>query len=758
MIAFDKLSLKTFHQEDSSYGGSERKIFERRIAAIHHNLAKWKKACLINSLICFGKENGLRSSLKSDMRWIKSFKKQLKESFKENMSGIRETLAHLPYLKKRIIGCSKELERSLNLGASSGSSPLKEKKGRLPKRKTLLGFKIGREASTERRKKLDPKTFIDKIMSAESYQQMESACMSEWEDIFPKEFSELRNLVEDFKRFSRSKNHPVSWKRLKEKNKSDYKYLDILNRKRCEIINKVEDISIKLQEPTENLGSWSATGTPGCHSDIDTVFFPSPSETRERSVFIKCSFDILIHGFFGAFSGYVLDAESYVSFIRQSEEKRFHTDAGKTKLLEIDFTGAFLQYYIQNRNKTSSFYETLEKFPNELKEPWNKAKFLWQEIKPLFPTTEDAHELIAKKRLDRMKTLLEWARQEDASLMKIENLNKRLKIAGRQKVFPFPSKKGGKIKILIDEELNKLALLSVKENSLYDEGYLNLSTFKHVCDSYRGQMYERRAEKQQKELSLAGRAYREEKRSIKIFYPSFNELGDKAEPPSFRQHLSSALENFHMLKGHAKDYSFEDFVRISKYAERTLDSCRVILKNLENNQDLLTEEDKKEVQRGNDMAEALSQDISDLEICKRNQYITAEKAYKEVLSLSPLKKQEKKKLKESLEKTKKEIRITLQSEMEAEDMKNFIESGIPPEESDKTKETCSHIITAFLGMKLNERLDRSLPQKELKETIDRCNRESKEEMKRKITNGKKTIDRLGSLALTCAAIGSKLAI
>ena len=355
-------------------------------------------------------------------------------------------------------------------------------------------------------------------------------------------------------------------------------------------------------------GSFSATGTPGWNSDIDTVYFAPTDMPEEMQVAVKALFDMIFQDKLGASSGTLLDTESYLNHAGAAldTEKMMVTTEGQRGFARVELNASSLQMLRQcggAGKKWDDFKKAQlqgavpEEYKRALTEAFRDVEQLEKDVQSgagkqavkeqmleemvkngeIGSTPEDlqAAEQAISKQVDAMpqkeietrakkiaqtnpegmktammsykaKGLLEVSKMMDKSKATISGLQKKMGELEKQRSY-FPRQAQGAWQQAyqkVEEEQLKLANLFLLRTSFFDEGYNTQGAFIQVCFKEGGQIHQRQFENYQKQL--VGKTVPQLLAQDKRF-----ELGAAQKLKSTPlQDSTSAAENYAMYVGH----------------------------------------------------------------------------------------------------------------------------------------------------------------------------------------------------------------
>ncbi len=376
-------------------------------------------------------------------------------------------------------------------------------------------------------------------------------------------------------------------------------------------------------------GSYSATGTAGWKSDIDTVFFAPKGMPEEFQTVQKLMFDMLFQGVFGAspplskgqaLPGELLDTSSYLNQAGAAlaTEKHMRTPAGKAGLARLELNAANLQMLRQCGGPSSpeweaykeshideaatdalrdtlleSFYD-VEHFERDVARAVNKQIAMDAGAYAEGMSEKELDEVVAKamkenphaRKLAMMSYkssgLIELSKQMDICKAQIAVLQKKCDSTEVEMCRPQQRVAWQKDYAQLEKLHLKLASLYLARTSFFDEAYNTQGAFTKVCFTFEGQIHQREVEKFQETLQEA----RIDNKSINALIAQgkgFKLGSGQRERASISQEVASAQENLAMYKGHYS-HAIETgsahqkaVIATSKYSERTLRSNQEIL-------------------------------------------------------------------------------------------------------------------------------------------------------------------------------------
>ena len=410
---------------------------------------------------------------------------------------------------------------------------------------------------------------------------------------FPDEFEHLDDLVNQ---------HPDKVRSLKEhgwqaqKKRCDMTAVEEGNRSyeayRKEVVDAVTNITLVLVAYLGfDPGAFSATGTPGWNSDIDTVYLAGENVPEEVQMIVKTLFDMIFFQKFERFPGFLFDTESYLNHAGAAlnTASKIETPDGKSAFSRLEFTATTLQMLRQTGGKDSPKWQ---KFVRDLRIIIccnNQDSPLAQAFDSIIQAVEEFEDTIDK-----------GVTEELARLKKSEKKDEMIgpSIDRQEAMMSYKTAPLIRLSKLIDDLKNqdncpkeqqqlKLALLYMLRTSFFDEGYYAQGTFAKTCSNVGGQIHDRKIEGFRETLERA----RLEQRPIHQLMEEghrFNFNVNKAARTTGEQHASAALENLAFYYGHYEHKldsnenldqlpkEQEALIATSKYSQRSIDSAKAI--------------------------------------------------------------------------------------------------------------------------------------------------------------------------------------
>ena len=126
---------------------------------------------------------------------------------------------------------------------------------------------------------------------------------------------------------------------------------------RKEVVDVVTDITLAMVRELgfSDPGRYSATGTPGWNSDVDTVYLAASDVPEEVQMITKTLFDMIFLEEFGALPGFLFDTESYLNHAAMAlnTAAQVTTEEGQMALNRLELSATALQMIRQSGGRDS---------------------------------------------------------------------------------------------------------------------------------------------------------------------------------------------------------------------------------------------------------------------------------------------------------------------------------------------------------------------------------------------------------------------
>lgn len=379
---------------------------------------------------------------------------------------------------------------------------------------------------------------------------------------------------------------------------------------RLDVVNGVQKLSLGIMEECgfKNPGKYSATGTPGWNSDIDTVYFAPEGMSEEMQIVQKTLFDMIFLETFGGLPGNLFDTESYLSHAGMGlqTEKSLETPEGHAAFTRLEMTGAALQMVrqcggpeseawqafkashfehagddVELKNALGEIFSDVEEFESHLNEQVERQVLrengFLKESESLSRSeiSEKCAEIVTEKPLALKLATMSY---------KAEGL-----VRVSQEIDELQSSQGGLTPQARDVQKLKIASLSMLRTTFFDEGYYAQGTFSKTCSNVTGQMHQRKIEDFRETLATASRSNAD----INLLIAQgrgFDFHIDQTPKTSSSQHASSVFENHAFYRGHFEhkvgdshddlDKHLKAVVATSKYSERVVDAAHALISSV----------------------------------------------------------------------------------------------------------------------------------------------------------------------------------
>lgn len=418
------------------------------------------------------------------------------------------------------------------------------------------------------------------------------------EEHCPSEHQELDQLIKD---------HPTiiqelkekGWKSLKTERKeamaTDKQDGHTIEEFRHLIVNAVTDLCVASMRAMgfDSPGKFTAFGTPGWDSDIDTAYEAAPgaSVPEKFKILQKLMFDAIFYAKFAKSSGYLFDTECYVthSGATNNTEIKLETLQGQQLYSTLELNAATLQLVVQTpEEERKPLIDELrgyvgEKLEGSLSAAFDQAealdKLIREEIEKI-QRTGVSEELAY---MEFKNTILLWISEE------MDNAHAKLQTTPSRRsslAHAFTRNNSPEQKDLLHLRIATLDLLRLR---FFDEGYLSQGAYRKICETSGGQKCQR--------------AFANHRKSLSDLYASDGDMDTQslAESPlklspeqktesTPLQNVISAFENLAMYLGHFRHalHGSHDaktlktaFVNTSKYSERILSNALAAVESQE---------------------------------------------------------------------------------------------------------------------------------------------------------------------------------
>ncbi|MEX1012117.1 MAG: hypothetical protein WD595_06555 [Waddliaceae bacterium] len=401
-------------------------------------------------------------------------------------------------------------------------------------------------------------------------------------------------------------------------------------------------------------GEFSATGTVGWNSDIDTVFIAPNDMPLEIQVLTKTMFDLISHEALGGLPGPILDTESYVNHpgaLLATEEKLSQSPKNQGELLKIEWTAIALQTLVQVGGDVKS--SQWEKFKESTPDDWaltickDAEEFITRidnEITSAMFDQKgiDTSSISPKEQMDIKGELtndgsyqLARLSYKMSALQKISQKIDTVTHSIKEKEKEILEKRN--INHPVDDLQSERDTLELKRAHLFtfvkffeDEGYLTQGAFNKVCLKNEGQIHQSivkkyKDERMQQQLNTLPLNLQLRRKS------SFSLGVRQRRSASQLERLSSMLENHAMYQGHFKENmdhlnqsATQSLVTVSKYSHRILSSGLDLIRTFTESKkfNALQPRVKKKFQKQIEILASAKERAGELEAVKRGKVIS----------------------------------------------------------------------------------------------------------------------------------------